>query len=396
MEKVNNPKRNIFIIGCKGLPARYGGFETFTDNLVSRQVSTDIQYYVACRSDYKTKQSQFFYHKAICQNIYVPNIGGASAILYDCKSLNWALETIDQNHLSNGSIYILGCTIGPLLSLFRNKFEQHGFKILLNPDGHEWKRDKWSYPVKKYLKFSEREMIRLSDLIICDSVTIQEYVRKDYARFNPVTRYLAYGSDINKSPLNADSYKVKQLFNKFHMKENNYYLVVGRFVPENNYETIIREFMRSKTKRGLVIVTNYQNSSFYDDLKRETNFNHDQRIKFIGTVYDANLLKYMRENAFAYIHGHSVGGTNPSLLEALGATKVNLLYSIGFNREVAGDSAFYWSKEQYSLAKLINQVDTMSVVAREKLSKKAKDVITLRYSWSQIISEYESLFLDIK
>ena len=112
MAKASKAKSNIFIIGCKGLPARYGGFETFTDNLVSRQVNNGIQYYVACRSDNKNSQSSFKYHQAICQNIFIPNIGGASAILYDCKSLNWALNTIDQNHLVNGAIYILGCTIG--------------------------------------------------------------------------------------------------------------------------------------------------------------------------------------------------------------------------------------------------------------------------------------------
>lgn len=280
------------------------------------------------------------------------------------------------------------------LALFRNKFEKRGFKLLLNPDGHEWKRDKWSYPVKKYLKFSEREMIKLSDLIICDSLTIQEYVEKDYAKFNPQTTYLAYGSDINKSPLRSDSYKVKQLFKRFSMKENGYYLVVGRFVPENNYETIIREFMRSKTNLDLVIITNYQSSHFYDDLKNRTHFNHDKRIKFIGTVYDADLLKFIRENAFAYIHGHSVGGTNPSLLEALGSTRVNLLYGIGFNREVARDSALYWSKDKDSLSHLINRVDNLPMQDKEKLSKKAKNVISNRFSWNQIIANYESLFLE--
>lgn len=235
--KYNRMNNNVFIIGCKGIPARYGGFETFTDNLISRSEDNLVKYYVACMSNDKKKQNVFNYHGATCKYIFVPDIGAAKAILYDVRSLNWAIRTIDTKGITGGYVYILGCTIGPLINLFKNKLKKRGFKIYLNPDGHEWKRDKWSYPVKQYLKLSESSMIKASDLTICDSVSIKNYVDDTYKRFHPNTRYISYGSDIIDSNLNSDSTKVKNYFSKHSIKENEYYLVVGRFVPENNYET---------------------------------------------------------------------------------------------------------------------------------------------------------------
>lgn len=385
---------NVFIIGCKGIPANYGGFETFTDNLITRRKSSSIQYYVTCMSNDKKKQEEFNYNGSLCKNIFVPSIGPAKAILYDTKSLKWALEMIDKKSLQHGYVYILGCTIGPLINLFKEKFKNRGFKVLLNPDGHEWKRDKWSYPVKVYLKLSEKSMVKSADVTICDSLSIKAYIENDYSKFNPKTTYIAYGSDIVDPKLNSKSKRVKEYFKSKQIKEDQYYLVVGRFVPENNYETIIRQFMLSNSKRDLVIITNFKGNKFFNKLKQETNFDKDKRIKFVGTVYDAELLKYIRKNAFAYIHGHSVGGTNPSLLEALGLTKLNLLYNVGFNNEVAGNSALYWDKSGTSLSKLLDRVDSFSDEKRNEFFKKGKEVVTKRYTWDSIINKYEKLFAE--
>lgn len=383
---------NVFIIGCKGIPARYGGFETFTDNLVSRKKSKNIQYYVACMSKSKNNEEYFTYNDSICKKIYVPDVGAAKAILYDLKSMEWALKTIKSKKLHKGYIYILGCTVGPMIKLFANRFKKLNFKVYLNPDGHEWKRDKWSYPVKQYFKLAEKEMVKAADLTVCDSVSIEEYINELYSKYKPSTTYIAYGSDLIKSKLQHDDYKVEEFLKKFSIYEEEYYLVVGRFVPENNYETIIREFMNSTTNRDLVIITNYQNNSFFDKLNKITNFEKDKRIKFVGTIYDTELLKYLRENAFAYIHGHSVGGTNPSLLEALGLTKLNLLYNVGFNREVAQDAALYWNKSMSNLSTLIDKIDKMSEKDRNEFYKKGQQVIRTRYSWDKIVSEYENVF----
>lgn len=384
--------KDVFIVGSKGIPANYGGFETFVDNLVTRQVNPKIKYHVSCMTFDKSVK-QYDYNGAECQEIYVPNIGGAKAILYDLRSLDWALDTIKERNLKNGIIYILACRIGPFLHKYIKKFHSHGFKVWVNPDGHEWKRAKWSAPVRKYWKVSEKLMVKNADFLICDSKSIEEYIHEDYKKYNPQTTFIAYGADITPSTLKQDDKKVVDWFNKHDVKLNEYFLIVGRFVPENNYETMIKEFMKSKVNKDLVIITNVEKNAFYNSLKEETHFENDKRIKFVGTVYDAELLKFIRENALGYLHGHSVGGTNPSLLEALGSTKINLLYNVGFNKEVGEDSSLYWSLEDGSLANKLNEVEEISTEKEENFGKLAKQQIIDNYSWEKIVNDYEEQFM---
>ena len=384
--------KDVFIVGSKGIPANYGGFETFVDNLVTRQVNPKIKYHVSCMTFDKSVK-QYDYNGAECQEIYVPNIGGAKAILYDLRSLDWALDTIKERNLTDGIVYILACRIGPFLHKYIKKFHNHGFKVWVNPDGHEWKRAKWSAPVRKYWKVSEKLMVKNADFLICDSKSIEEYIHEDYRKYNPQTTFIAYGADITPSTLKQDDKKVVDWFNKHDVKLNEYFLIVGRFVPENNYETMIKEFMKSKVNKDLVIITNVEKNAFYNSLKEETHFENDKRIKFVGTVYDAELLKFIRENALGYLHGHSVGGTNPSLLEALGSTKINLLYNVGFNKEVGEDSSLYWSLEDGNLANKLNEVEEISTEKEENFGKLAKQQIIDNYSWEKIVNDYEEQFM---
>ncbi|MBZ4030376.1 glycosyltransferase family 1 protein [Ligilactobacillus salivarius] len=384
--------KDVFIVGSKGIPANYGGFETFVDNLVTRQVNPKIKYHVSCMTFDKSVKN-YDYNGAECQEIYVPNIGGAKAILYDLRSLDWALDTIKERNLTDGIVYILACRIGPFLHKYIKKFHNHGFKVWVNPDGHEWKRAKWSAPVRKYWKVSEKLMVKNADFLICDSKSIEEYIHEDYRKYNPQTTFIAYGADITPSTLKQDDKKVVDWFNKHDVKLNEYFLIVGRFVPENNYETMIKEFMKSKVNKDLVIITNVEKNAFYNSLKEETHFENDKRIKFVGTVYDAELLKFIRENALGYLHGHSVGGTNPSLLEALGSTKINLLYNVGFNKEVGEDSSLYWSLEDGSLANKLNEVEEISTEKEENFGKLAKQQIIDNYSWEKIVNDYEEQFM---
>lgn len=384
--------KDVFIVGSKGIPANYGGFETFVDNLVTRQVNPKIKYHVSCMTFDKSVK-QYDYNGAECQEIYVPNIGGSKAILYDLRSLDWALDTIKERNLTDGIVYILACRIGPFLHKYIKKFHNHGFKVWVNPDGHEWKRAKWSVPVRKYWKVSEKLMVKNADFLICDSKSIEEYIHEDYRKYNPQTTFIAYGADITPSILKKDDKKVVDWFNKHDVKLNEYFLIVGRFVPENNYETMIKEFMKSKVNKDLVIITNVEKNAFYNSLKEETHFENDKRIKFVGTVYDAELLKFIRENALGYLHGHSVGGINPSLLEALGSTKINLLYNVGFNKEVGEDSSLYWSLEDESLANKLNEVEEISTEKEENFGKLAKQQIIDNYSWEKIVNDYEEQFM---
>lgn len=387
-------KQSVYIIGSKGIPAKYGGFETFVEKLTEYQKDSNIQYYVACIRENSAKSGitddQFEHNGAICFNIDVPNIGPARAIAYDIAAVNKAIELAKKNKDEAPIFYILACRIGPFISGLKKKIRAIGGRLLVNPDGHEWLRAKWSLPVRKYWKFSEKLMVKHADLLVCDSKNIEKYIQEDYKQYQPKTTYIAYGTDTSPSSLKADDAKVRKWYQEKGVSENGYYLVVGRFVPENNYEAMIREFIKSKSKKDFVLITNVEQNKFYDQLLQETGFDKDPRVKFVGTVYDQELLKYIRENAFAYFHGHEVGGTNPSLLEALESTKLNLLLDVGFNREVGEDGALYWKKDQ--LASVIDQAEQLDVQAIENLNQKSSKRISEAFTWEKIVTDYEKVF----
>lgn len=380
--------RHVFIIGSRGLPARYGGFETFVDQLVSNQVSDQIRYHVACLSD-DQHQTHFAYKGADCFTINPPKLGPARVIAYDLMALSYALKLVKTQQLERPIFYFLGNTIGGFMPLLVQQIRAVGGSFYINPDGLEWRRTKWSKPVQTYLKLAERGMCQTADLVIADNPGIEDYVKATYPKAN--TTCIAYGTAVEPSSLTSQSEQVKGFFGQHNLTEKGYYLILGRFVPENNYETSIREFMASSTQRDLVIVTNHAGASFFDHLKDKLGFDRDPRVKFVGTVYDQDLLRYIRQEAFAYIHGHEVGGTNPSLLEALAQTDLNLILGVGFNKTVARDSALYWDKSAGNLSALIDQVDGQADFT--DLGQQAKAIIRDHYTWDKIVSQYEELFL---
>lgn len=386
----SNQKQHVFIVGSKGIPAAYGGFETFVEKLTEYRKQENIQYHVAVLSDHT---EEYEHNGAHCFCIKVPNVGSAKAIYYDCAALNYCLKYCKKHpEISKPIFYVLACRIGPFISHFKRQIRALGGKLYVNPDGHEWKRAKWNKAIRKYWKYSESKMVKHADLLICDSVNIEKYIKEEYARYNPKTMFIAYGSETSRSALKDDDKKWVSWCKEHHVKPKEYYLVVGRFVPENNYETMIREFMKAKTKKTFVLVTNVT-EKFRNELEERTHFRNDSRINFVGTVYDQELLKKIRENAYGYFHGHEVGGTNPSLLEALGSTDLNLLLGVGFNREVAGDAALYWSKKNGSLAKLIEKADAMTDQEIQSYGEKAKSKIQSAYTWDIIVNRYEKIFI---
>ncbi|MCB2298259.1 beta 1-4 rhamnosyltransferase Cps2T [Clostridium tagluense] len=382
--------KNIFIIGSKGIPANYGGFETFVDKLTLYKKNEAIKYHVACLN---VRNEEFYYNRARCFNVQVKEIGSAKAVLYDLQALSKSIKYIKDNNLSNSIILILACRIGPFLCFYKKKLKDLGIVLYVNPDGHEWKRSKWIAPIRAYWKFSEKLMVKHAELQICDSRGIEDYIKSEYKVYNPKTTFIAYGAEIGRSNLRSNDAMITDWFNKFLVKRKSYYLIVGRFVPENNYETMIREFMKSDVDKDLVIITNLEKNKFYDRLLKATNFTSDKRVKFVGTVYDNELLKKIREEAFAYIHGHEVGGTNPSLLEALSSTDINLLLGVNFNKEVGKAGALYFSKQDGDLASTINKAEKLKENEIEIMSRTAKNIIEQFYSWDKIVNDYEELFL---
>lgn len=402
--------RHIFLVGAKSLGA-YGGYETFINKLTEyHQDNPRLQYHVACKANgegsmdpAQTKGAQiindeeFIYHNARCFRVQIPEkIGPAQAIYYDVVSLYKSCKQIKKEQIQRPIVYIMACRIGPFMKYFYHMIHRLGGQVYLNPDGHEFLRGKWPWLVRKYWKISERMMVKWSDLVICDSKNIEQYIHKCYdkegankRRFK--TTYISYGAETRKSKLADDDKQLLDWYGQNDLQAFSYYLAVGRFVPENNYETMIREFMSSNTQRDFVIITNVD-QKFLDKLEKKLHFKKDKRIKFVGTVYNQELLMKIRENAYGYFHGHEVGGTNPSLLEALGSTNLNLLLDVGFNREVAQDRALYWKKEKGDLAKLIDQADAMSRNCIAEMGKKAKKRIEDEYTWNKICALYEDVF----
>lgn len=387
--------QSVYIVGSKGIPAKYGGFETFVEKLTEHQKDTAIHYYVACMHENSAKShitvDVFEHNGATCFNVDVPKIGPARAIAYDIKALNRAIDMAIENQDEAPIFYVLACRIGPFIKGIKKRIKAINGTLLVNPDGHEWLRDKWSAPVRRYWKISEQLMVKHADLLVCDSKNIEKYIQTDYKKYQPQTTYIAYGTDLAKSSLTQDSDKVRQWFADKEITEGNYYLVVGRFVPENNYEAMLKGFMASHSQKDFVLITNVEQNAFYDKLRRETGFDKDPRVKFVGTVYDQDLLKYIREQAFAYFHGHEVGGTNPSLLEALASTPLNLLLDVGFNREVGENSAIYWNKE--NLSNVIDECELLQVSTIEQLDEQSTERVAKHFSWEFIVGEYEQLFI---
>lgn len=407
----NSKVQHVFLVGAKSLGA-YGGYETFINKLTEyHQNNEKIKYHVACKANgdgcmdpSKTEgaeiisENEFIYHNAECFRIHVPEkLGPAQAIYYDIAALKESCKIIREERIKHPIVYIMACRIGPFMKHFYKEIHKLGGRVFLNPDGHEWKRAKWCKPIRRYWKVSEQMMVKWSDLVICDSKTIEKYIHECYdgkgiGGRNPETTFIAYGAETRKSKLADDDEKLLEWYAQKGLKPFGYYLVVGRFVPENNYETMIREFMLSHSQRDFAIITNV-NDRFLDELENKLHFRSDARIKFVGTVYDQEFLMKIRENSYGYFHGHEVGGTNPSLLEALGSTELNLLLDVGFNREVAEDAAIYWSKEPGSLAMLIDKADDMNEGEISELGKKAHQRIRQLYSWQYIVDKYERCFV---
>ena len=382
--------QHIYIIGAKNCGA-YGGYETFLEKLTEyHQENPQLKYHIAWKG---TEKKEFYYHNAHCFQINVPDIGHAQAIYYDVAALNFCIKDIKKHKIKTPIVYILACRIGPFAAYYRNKIHKLGGRVYVNPDGHEWLRAKWSPLIRKYWKLSEELMVKHADLLICDSKNIETYVRNTYSKYKPDTTFIAYGAELSLSKLADKDNKIINWYLKNGLEKKNYYLAVGRFVPENSFEIMIREFMASNSKRNFAIITT-SNNKFLAELEDRLHFKKDKRIKFVGTVYDSELLKKIRENAYAYLHGHTVGGTNPSLIEALGSTDLNLLIDVGFNQEVAEDTALYWSSDIDDLRKLIDKVDAMSIEAIHELGKKAKKRVADAYTWEHIGYKYEQLFLE--
>ena len=373
-------KSSIAIIGSRGIPNNYGGFEGFTETLSENLVKNGYKVYVSCehpgeKNCTNTLNGVNLFYFPIKHPKY-SIMGMIYEVLYDVYSLFKASIMADQ-------VYMLGYSA----SLFFFIPKLFGKTLYLNPDGFEWKRAKFNSSLKFLLKISEKMGSFWADKIIADSKGIKEYYDKKY---NIESNYIAYGaSEIPQ--VKWENEKLPDVLKHGIISDSDYWLLVARLEPENNIHTIIEGYIKSDTKKSLIVVGNYDSPQYMEYINNIIDKQGgDKKIVFTGGIYDQDTLNMLRQNCFAYLHGHSVGGTNPSLLEAMVMKNVVLAHDNQFNREVCEDSALYFMDPD-ELKVRINMVENNTDNYLE-LKSRAFFRVKNEYSWDKIFALYNDLF----
>ncbi len=364
--------KKISIVGIVGLPPNYGGFESFADHLV-KKLGSKMKFRVYCSNkSYKEKQKEYFG----AELKYIPlNANGWQSVFYDGFCM---LDAIFHSDI----VFVLGVSGAVFMPLARFLCDITGKRLVVHMDGLEWKRAKWGRMARSFLLFSEGLAARFSHVLVTDNEAVADYAEKRYHK-RPVV--IEYGADdvLEKVLMDSDKQKPLNLF-------ENYAVAVSRAEPENHVDMILEAF-KEIPDVNLVYVSNWNHSRWSRELKER--YKNVPNIKMIGPVYDQKVLNRIRSHASFYVHGHSVGGTNPSLVEAMWLGLPVVAYDVPFNRTVTENAAFYFSnvEELVQVVKALNE---------EKLRENAAKMLKIaekRYSWDKIFAQYEKLFLrDIK
>ena len=356
----------IAIIGTVGVPANYGGFETLVEQLVNHNKSEDLQYTVYCsKKSYCDKR--WVYHGARTEYVSL-NANGIQSIPYDIISLIKATRQSDTILI----LGVSGCAFLPIYRLFSKK------RLLINIDGLEHKRDKWSKWVRKFLKFSEKQAIKYGDVIITDNQGITDYVRVEYGKESEL---IAYGGDHVLTE--ADEDKTKAILQKYGLSPQGYSMGLCRIEPENNVHVILEAF--EKAKQPLLFIGNWTKSDYGRSLNEK--YKDSKYIKINPAIYDLEILNVLRSNCRLYLHGHSAGGTNPSLVEAMFFGVPIIAFDCIYNRESTENKANYFSSAD-DLQNLIQEPAKDFSANAENMM----EIANRRYKWSQIAKQYEDLF----
>ena len=355
----------IGILGTRGIPNLYGGFEECAQQLGSRLVKMghSVWVYSSHRHPYvnKTFEGIEIIHK------YDPEhrIGTSGQFFYDLNCI------IDARQRSFDIILLLGYTSSSIWHRFLPKKPI----IITNMDGLEWKRSKYSPTVKRFLLEAERWAAKRSNLLIADSQEIKKYLDQ---KFSTESVYVSYGAKIFK---NSDD----SILESYNVEKGDYHVLIARLEPENNIETILKGVLKSQSQRVTLVVGNHE-TPYGEYLK--TTFK-DNRIRFVRGTYKKEKINNLRYFSHLYFHGHSVGGTNPGLLEAMASSCLIVAHDNAFNREVLGDNAYYFHDE----IDIANSLDHMERGLRQKEQIK-KNLISIKdhYNWQLIAEEYEVVF----
>ena len=356
--------KKVAIVGSVGLPAKYGGWETLVDHL-TRNLSKSFDFTVYCSAkNYAQRPAEYNDAKLIYINL---DANGVQSILYDLWSMLKAIRYADTILI----LGVSGCVFLPLLKLISAK------KFIVNIDGLEWHRAKWGRFAKWFLKLSEAVAVRSADMVIADNKAIQEYVGREYGRESEL---IAYGGDHAVRPTRDDAVLVG-----YGLNDHRYAFKVCRIEPENNLDLILAAFA-SHQDLDLVIVGNWNNSEYGVNLRKK--YGNLFHIHLLDPIYDHGLLNQMRAACLLYIHGHSAGGTNPSLVEAMSLGLPIVAYGCVFNRETTCDQAIFFDTSD-------ELTDILRNLADEQLAAvglKMKQLADQQYTWNKISSDYAKLF----
>lgn len=354
--------KKVAIVGTQGVPANYGGFESLVENMIGENCSPDIQYTVFCSSkDMKEKLSS--YKGANLK--YVPlHANGMQSIPYDIVSMMRVITGYDVILV----LGVSGCVFLPILKILSRK------RIVVNIDGLEHRRDKWGKMAKWFLKFSEKVAVKWADTIIADNKGIQDYVIEVYGK---KAEMIAYGGNHALREILVDVQA--SVLQKYGLQNKEYAISVCRIEPENNCHITLEAF--SKTDKPFVFIGNWKRSEYGKELLEK--YKDCPNIQMLDPIYDLDTLYVLRSNAAYYIHGHSAGGTNPSLVEAMFFGCPIIAYDVVYNRESTQNKAYYFGTSD-DIVKLMNQGNLDGRIM--------KDIAEKEYTWKIIANKYEELF----
>jgi glycosyltransferase involved in cell wall biosynthesis len=357
----------IAMIGTRGVPARYGGFETAVEEVGSRLAARGHDVTVYCRAAEGDRR---------------PDTYAGMRLVHRPALRHRALETLSHTALSVlhvvthrvDAAVVFNAANAPLLPVLRAA----RIPVATHVDGLEWQRAKWGRTGRRYYRVAESLAVRWSDGLIADARGIAEYYR---AQFGAPTREISYGAPI----VQAAGDRLAEL----GLGPRGYHLVVARFEPENHVDLVVAGYVRSSARLPLVVVGSAPYAQRYTDLVHEA---ADERVRFLGAVWDAELIDQLFSGAATYLHGHSVGGTNPALLRAIGAGAPTAAFDVTFNREVLGDAGRYFTDEA-EVAAVVEEAESDPGGAEARgaaLRERARG-----YDWDDVATRYETLMTDL-
>ena len=358
----------IAIIGDRGIPACYSGFGTLVEQLAVRLVKDyDFDVTVYCRKPYYKEWPRSF--KGV-RCVWLPSPGGKN------------FESIIHSNLSvlhaSLSSYDIALVLDPGNGPFLLPLKLRRMPVILHTDGMGWMRQKWSPLQRRYYKWSEWVSARLASWLVTDSREMQDYYVSEYkapSSFIPYAGEVGNGSDTSA-------------LDQYGLTKNGYYLVVARHEPENNVHRIIEEYRKASVERPLVVV----GANRYDtDYGRAIADESDDKVLCVGAIYNSTALNGLFEHCYVYLHGHEVGGTNPSLLNAMHMGAPPVPIDVIFHRQVMGETIDYFDKAPGALAQIIQSLDNdpERVEALGKLARTRSDQL---YRWDAVAAGYAGLF----